>query len=116
MCVCAESLQLCLTFHDTRDCSPPGSWDSPGKSTGMGCHALFQGTFPSQSSNLCLLCLLHWQAGSLPLGPPGKPPVGPVVAVNRDHEGQEGGLGQPEKMPTGAAFYLLGVDFLASQF
>ena len=23
--------------------------------------------------NLCLLCLLHWQAGSLPLVPPGKP-------------------------------------------
>ena len=21
----------------------------------------------------CLLCLLHWQAGSLPLAPPGKP-------------------------------------------
>ena len=28
---------------------------------------------PTQGSNLCLLCLLHWQAGSLPLVPPGKP-------------------------------------------
>ena len=26
-----------------------------------------------QGLNLCLLCLLHWQAGSLPLAPPGKP-------------------------------------------
>ena len=47
-------------------------WDSPGKNTGMGCHALLQGIFPTQGSNPCLLCLLHWQAGSLPLAPPGK--------------------------------------------
>ena len=30
----------------------------------------------SSRLNLCLLCLLHWQAGSLPLAPPGKPTVG----------------------------------------
>ena len=47
-------------------------WDSPGKNTGMGCHALFQGIFPTQGLNLCLLCLLHWQAGSLPLSPHGE--------------------------------------------
>ena len=40
-------------------------WDSPGKNTGVGCHALLQGIFLTQGSNLCLLCLLHWQAGSL---------------------------------------------------
>ena len=33
-------------------------WDSPGKRTGVGCHFLLQGIFPSQGSNLCLLCLL----------------------------------------------------------
>ena len=27
--------------------------------------------FPPQGSNLCLLCLLHWQVDSLALGPPG---------------------------------------------
>ena len=27
------------------------SWDSPGKSTGVGCHALLQGIFPTQRSN-----------------------------------------------------------------
>ena len=37
--------------------------------TGVGCHALLQGIFPTQGSNLHL-CLLHWQAGSLPLAPP----------------------------------------------
>ena len=46
-------------------------WDSPGKNTGAGCHGLLQGTFPTQGSNPCLLHLLHWQAGSLPLMPPG---------------------------------------------
>ena len=33
-------------------------WDSPGKNTGVGCHALLQGLFLIQRSNLCLLCLL----------------------------------------------------------
>ena len=37
----------------------------------MGCHVLFQGIFLTQGSNPHLLCLLHWQAGSLPLVPPG---------------------------------------------
>ena len=39
----------------------------------MGCHALFQGIFPTQVLNPRLLCLLHWQASSLPLVPPEKP-------------------------------------------
>ena len=36
------------------DCNPPGSsvhGDSPGQNTGMGCHDLFQGIFPTQGSN-----------------------------------------------------------------
>ena len=39
----------------------------------MGCHALFQGIFLTQGLNSRLLCLLHWQVGSIPLVPPGKP-------------------------------------------
>ena len=42
-------------------------WDSPGKNTGMACHALLQGIFLTQGSNPCLLRLLHWQVGYLPL-------------------------------------------------
>ena len=30
-------------------------WDSPGKNTGVGCHSLLQGIFPSQGANLGLL-------------------------------------------------------------
>ena len=40
---------------------------------GVGCHALLQGIFLTEGSNLHLLCLLHWQVDSLPLVPPGKP-------------------------------------------
>ena len=48
----------------------------PGKNTLMGCHALLQGIFLTQGSNLCLLHLLHWEAGPLRLAPPGKPVLG----------------------------------------
>ena len=47
----------------------PLSMDSPGKNIKVGCHALLQGIFLTQGSNPHLLCLLHSQAGSLPLAP-----------------------------------------------
>ena len=43
--------QLCQTLCDPMDCSLPGSsvhGDSPSKNTGVGCHALLQGIFPTQ--------------------------------------------------------------------
>ena len=69
---CVTHVQLC----DSMDYNLPGSsvhGDSAGKNTGMGCHALLQGIFPTQGLNPSLLHLLHWQVGSLPLAPPGKP-------------------------------------------
>ena len=51
-------------------------WDFPGKNAGGGCHALLQGFFLIQGSNPHPLCLLHWQASSLPFVPPGKPLAG----------------------------------------
>ena len=39
----------------------------------VGCHVFLQRIFPTQGSNLSLLRLMHWQAGSLPLVPAGKP-------------------------------------------
>ena len=59
----AKSLQLCPTLCNPMDCSPSGSsvhGDSPGKITGVGCHVLLQGIFPTQRSNLCLLHLLSY--------------------------------------------------------
>ena len=46
----------------------------PGKNTGVILHVLLQGIFPTRGSNPRPLCLLHLQAGSLPLVAPGKPP------------------------------------------
>ena len=40
-------------------------WDSPGKSTRVGCYFLLQRIFQTQGSNPHLLCLLHWQLNSL---------------------------------------------------
>ena len=45
----------------------------------------FQGIFPTLESNRCLQHLLHWQVGSLPLEPPGKPLVStylPTITLN----------------------------------
>ena len=47
--------QSCLTLCDPIDCSPPGSSvheDSPVKNTGVCCHVLLQGIFPTQGLNL----------------------------------------------------------------
>ena len=53
--------QSYLAFCDPMDCSPLGSSVRrifQAKNTGVGCHFLLQGIFPTQGSNLCLL---HWQ-------------------------------------------------------
>ena len=42
-------------------CLDSMSIDSPGKTTGEGCHALLQGIFLTQRSNQHLLHVLHWQ-------------------------------------------------------
>ena len=57
-------------------------WDSPGQSTAVGCHGLLQGTFPTHGSNPGLL---HWQTGSLPLAPPGKPNMYQIPLQNTQH-------------------------------
>ena len=49
----AKLLQLCLILCNSMDCKTARlfcSWDSPGKNTGVGCHALLQGIFPTQGS------------------------------------------------------------------
>ena len=58
--VAPDSLQPC-GLQPTRLLCP---WDSPGKSTGVGCRFLLQGIFPIQGSDLGLLHLLLWQVGS----------------------------------------------------
>ena len=56
------SVQLC-TIPWTVAHQAPLPWDSPGKNTGVGCHFLLQGIFPTQG----------WNPDSLSRAPPGKP-------------------------------------------
>ena len=72
-CHCCLVAKLCMTLWDPVNCRLLCPWNSPGKNTGVGCHSLFQGIFLTQGSKSCLLCLLHWQAASLPLAPVGNP-------------------------------------------
>ena len=81
--------QSCLTLCNCVDCSPPGSsvhgkfqirileWKKKKKNTGVGCHFLLQGIFPTQGSNPCLLVscvsyigrrvLYHWASWEVPV-------------------------------------------------
>ena len=48
LCLVAQS---CPALCDPMDCSPPGSsvqGASPGKNTGVGCHALHSDSLPSE--------------------------------------------------------------------
>ena len=78
------SPQSCPTLCNPRDCSPPGfsvHGDSPGKDTGVGCHALFQGNLPNTGIEHRSPTL---QADSLPVEPHRKPKRKQVqVNVNR---------------------------------
>ena len=72
-CLVAQS---CLTLSDPVDCSPPGSSVHgffSGKNTGVDCHFLLQGIFPTQGSNPRLLCLVHCRQVLYSLGHPGSP-------------------------------------------
>ena len=60
-----------VLYHECHLGSCPGlsretQFTPPGQNTGVGCHALLQGIFPTQGSNLRLLYVLHWPVGSLP--------------------------------------------------
>ena len=63
-CECALShFSRVWFFEMQKPHQAPGPWDSPGKN-------LEWAAMPSSGLNPCLLCLLHWQMGSLPLLPP----------------------------------------------
>ena len=73
VCACALSHVWLFVAPWTVAQQSPLSTGLPGKNTVVDCHFLLQGIFPTYGSNLCLLCLLHWQMDSLPLVPSGKP-------------------------------------------
>ena len=61
LCLIAQS---CLTVWDLMDCNPPGSsvhGDSPDKCTGVGCHTILQGIFPTQVSHMAGRFFTIWE-------------------------------------------------------
>ena len=72
LCVCA-----CYVTSVVSDGRQPARllcpWDSPGMNTGVGGHVLLHGIFQPTDQTRVSYVYLHWQADSLPLGPPGKP-------------------------------------------
>ena len=76
VCVCMLScVQLLETPWTIAHQAPLLLRFFPGKNARLGCHFFLQGIFPTQGLNSCLLCLLHWQADSLPLSHLGSPCV-----------------------------------------
>ena len=61
----------------------PLSMDSPGKNTGVGCHFLFQGIFPTQVSNLGLL---HCRRTLYPLSHQGSHLVAKELEFQLQHQ------------------------------
>ena len=79
VCLAAQSS---LTLWDPMDCSPPGlsvHGDSPSKNTGVGCHTLLQGIFPTQGEPRSP----RLQVDSLLAEPPGKPKNTGVGSLSR---------------------------------
>ena len=67
MCVCCvKLLRQCQAFCDPMDCSLPGSsvHGSSRQEYWRGLPCASPGILPTQGLTPCLLCLLHWQAGS----------------------------------------------------
>ena len=66
MC-CAKLLQSCLTLCNPVDYNPPGSSVHEILQVRLLEWVAISLIFLTQGLNLSLLCLLHWQADSLPL-------------------------------------------------
>ena len=79
-----SSHAMCLLSHFSRIWPFATHWTAAGSSVHgilqarileWAASALLHRTFPTQGSNPCLSCLLHWQEGSLPLVPSRKPQI-----------------------------------------
>ena len=64
MCFCVLSRFSCIQPFTTLETEAHWlfcAWDSPGKNTEVGCHALLQGIYLTQGLNFCLLHFLHYR-------------------------------------------------------
>ena len=87
-CLCDPLLPLCVCSLVCNSLQPHGlqptrfhcQWNFPGMNSVVGCHFLLQGIFSTQGLNLCLL---HWQAGILPLSHQGNPHIYKTQSINK---------------------------------
>ena len=82
-CMHVKSLQSCLTLWDAMDCSLSGSCVHgilQARILEWVAFSSFRG-FSWPGMEPCLSYVLHWQVGSLPLAPPGKPYTAQSVLV-----------------------------------
>ena len=73
LCLCACVLSHVPLFAAPWTAAPRllYLWNSPGKNTGVGCHFLLQGIFPTMEPMFsCVSCIFRWIP--LPLASPGK--------------------------------------------
>ena len=94
--LCCAYLPSHPTLCNPMDCSPPGSsvhGDSPGKNTGVGCHVLLQGIFPTQELNRSLL---HCRQILYQLSYQGNPPAILLLVI---HPGKMKALNQKMHAP-----------------
>ena len=83
ICCCCLVLGCIWLFCDSMDCSPlgsSGSWDSPGRNTGVGCHFIHQGNLPNPGIEPASHAL---QTDSLPWSYQGGPAARIVIGKRR---------------------------------
>ena len=62
LCMCTQLLS-CVWLFTTHGLQPTGllcPWNFPGKNTGVGCHFLLQGIFPTTLDQTCVSCIGRW--------------------------------------------------------
>ena len=79
--ISAQCLSRVRLFVTPRTAAHQAPLFFPGKNTGVGCHFLLQGIFPTQGSILRLLHLLHCRVGSLTLHHQGSPETKSCLSV-----------------------------------
>ena len=113
VCVCVFSLSDVsdsLWHHRLQPARLLCSYNSPGKNTGVGNHALIQGIFLTQGLNRCLLHLLQRQVDSLPLSHRGSVILIIIIWLNLYLFWTEAEAETPILWPPHAKSWLIGKD------
>ena len=105
-CMCVFQVTSAVSLCNPMDCSPPGSSVhgilQEEYRSGLSCPPLRD--LPDPGIEPTSLCLLHWQAGSLPLVPTGKPRIWVLWSICQ-HWGHLGSEKLSDFLGSHAAFF-----------